>query len=69
MNDETTLARFLWGYAALIAFGFLGIHRFILGRPVTGIVYALTGGLGGAGLVFDFFIGVPYMVLRRGGYE
>jgi len=68
MNDESTLARFLWGYAGLIAFGFLGAHRFLLGRPLTGLVYAFTGGLGGLGLVFDFFVGVPYMAMTQGDY-
>ena len=68
MNDEATRMRMLWGYLALITFGVFGVHRFMLGRPVTGLLYALTGGLLGAGLVFDFFIGVPYMASTKGEY-
>ena len=68
MNDESTTARMIWGYLALIAFGVFGVHRFMLGRPMTGLLYAFTGGLLGVGLVFDFFVGVPYMATTRGDY-
>ncbi len=34
-------------------FGFAGIHRIYLGKPVTGIIYLLTWGLLGVGQVID----------------
>ncbi|MEM9827854.1 MAG: TM2 domain-containing protein [Planctomycetota bacterium] len=34
--------------------GWLGIHRFYIGKYFTGILYALTGGLLGLGIVYDF---------------
>ena len=34
-------------------FGFGGIHRIYLGKPITGIIYLLTWGLFGVGQVFD----------------
>ena len=38
-----------------IFFGFLGIHRFYEGKKVTGVIYLLTLGLLGVGVVYDFF--------------
>jgi len=35
--------------------GIFGIHRFYLGKWVTGIVYLLTGGLVGIGLLYDLW--------------
>lgn len=34
--------------------GFLGIHRFYMGKVFTGILYLLTGGLFLIGLLYDF---------------
>ena len=39
----------------LLAFlGAFGIHRFYMGKVVTGIIYLLTGGLFFVGVVYDF---------------
>lgn len=37
-------------------FGFCGIHRFYLGKPVSGVLYLLTFGLLGIGQFVDLFL-------------
>lgn len=37
-------------------FGFCGIHRFYLGKPVSGTIYLLTFGLLGVGQFIDLFL-------------
>jgi TM2 domain-containing membrane protein YozV len=47
------------GYACWI-FGFTGSHRFYFGKPITGIIWALTLGLCGVGWLIDVFL-IPGM--------
>jgi TM2 domain-containing membrane protein YozV len=47
-------------YAFLFHWGFLGIHRFYLGRHISGVIWLLTGGLLGLGLFFDIFLTGAY---------
>ena len=34
-------------------FGIAGLHRFYLGKPISGVVYLITGGLFGIGTIYD----------------
>lgn len=49
------------GYLLWFFFGVLGAHRFYCGRVVTGILWALTGGICGIGWLVDAFL-IPSMV-------
>jgi TM2 domain-containing membrane protein YozV len=55
-QKDTLVAYILWFF-----FGFLGIHRFYLNRPVSGIIWLLTGGLCGLGWCIDLCL-IPMMV-------
>lgn len=35
--------------------GVFGVHRFYMGKWITGLAYALTGGLVGVGVLYDFW--------------
>ena len=54
MNQANATHSALVGYIIWI-FGFLGAHRFYMGKWVTGIVYLFTGGLVGIGLLYDLW--------------
>ncbi len=45
-----SMAYFLW---LISGFGALGFHRFYLGKVGTGVLWLLTGGLGGVGCIYD----------------
>ena len=47
------------GYVAWI-FGFMGMHRFYYGRPISGTIYFCTLGLLGIGWIVDLFL-IPGM--------
>ncbi len=55
------LAYLLW---LISGFGALGLHRFYMGKIGTGILYVLTGGLGGLGGLYDL-ITLPMQVRER----
>lgn len=56
-NNDThskTIGYLLW------IFGFTGAHRFYYGRPITGVIWFLTGGLFLVGWIIDLFL-IPRM--------
>lgn len=59
-HPDTGLAYLFW----LVTFsGFAGLHRFYLGRPLSGMLYLLTWGWFGVGTVLDA-IRMPELVRR-----
>ena len=52
---------YVTAYAFLFHWGILGIHRFYLGRYISGVVWLLTGGLFGIGVFFDIFLTGAYI--------
>ena len=45
-----------WAYFYLLVLGWLGVHRFYLQRWYSGLLYAMTFGFLGIGLVVDLFV-------------
>jgi TM2 domain-containing membrane protein YozV len=43
------------GWVLLTFLGVFGVHRFYLGKIGTGILYLLTAGLFGVGIIYDFW--------------
>lgn len=43
------------GWVLLTFLGFLGAHRFYMGKILTGVIWLLTGGLLGVGYAYDFW--------------
>jgi hypothetical protein len=52
------IAYLLWFVSG---FGALGLHRFYLGKILTGILWMCTGGLAGIGALYDLFT-LPYQI-------
>ena len=51
------MAKNKWiSFLLCLFFGILGIHKFYEGRVLLGIVYLLTMGLGGIGVLIDLFV-------------
>ena len=44
-----------WILLAIPFTGILGVHRFYMGKWVTGIIYLCTGGLFGIGIIYDYW--------------
>ena len=42
-------------WISLTFLGIFGIHRFYMGKWITGIIYLLSGGLVGLGLLYDLW--------------
>ena len=55
---STPVSYLLW---LLGGFGVLGLHRFYVGRWVTGLIWLLTGGVFFIGAIVDLFL-IPSMV-------
>ncbi len=53
-THNTPMGYILW------VFGFAGLHRFYYGKPITGLIWALTGGLFLIGWIVDLFL-IPAM--------
>lgn len=56
---EVGIAYLLWFF-----FGVLGVHHFYLGNIARGVLYLLTGGFLGVGILVDLFL-LPSLTRRR----
>ncbi len=60
-----------YGLWALCLVGVAGVHRFYMGKWITGLIWLFTWGLVGIGSLIDLIL-IPGMIerrnARRGGY-
>lgn len=59
MMEKQETHSILFGYLIWI-FGFLGMHRFYYGKPISGTIWFFTLGLLGIGWIIDLFL-IPSM--------
>lgn len=64
-GNNLAIAYFLWFFGF---FGFCGIHRFYLGKPITGLLWLFSGGLCFVGQFIDLFL-IPGMVKEGQTYN
>ncbi len=55
LNYSTGYINYNTAWVLLTFLGIFGIHRFYLGKWVTGLIYLLTGGLFLFGYIYDFW--------------
>lgn len=73
MNNENDTHSKTIGYLLWIL-GFTGAHRFYYGKPITGVIWLVTGGLFLVGWIIDLFL-IPGMDrkadrrYRKGSYD
>ena len=57
-----TFVKIVFAYVLWAFFGLFGVHRFFLGRWVSGLIYLFTGGILGIGWLIDFVL-IPAMAV------
>ncbi len=67
-GEKTTFNK--WAIAAFCLFlGVFGVHRFIVGKIGTGILYLFTAGLLGIGIIVDLILILSGMFTNKSGEE
>ena len=55
LNYETGRVNYSVAWILLTFLGIFGVHRFYLGKWISGLIWFLTGGLLGIGVIYDFW--------------
>jgi TM2 domain-containing membrane protein YozV len=55
LRYETGIIDYSLAWILLTFLGAFGIHRFYMGKVITGVIYLLTGGLFLVGVLYDFW--------------
>jgi TM2 domain-containing membrane protein YozV len=55
LRFKTGVIDYNLAWILLTFLGFFGVHRMYLGKWITGILYLLTGGFIGIGVIYDFW--------------